>query len=168
VTLPQGIGNSISFGLGAIDLVAVSGGLCSSQVQGLSVAGSLVCAVLSAVTLVLAKEEPLPPPPPPPPPSSRHAPPDDGAAACAGCASGLGQQLCSLRTTFQAFPHLLKLVFCVQFLTSLGKNGALMFVTDCEPAVLPAILLDQRGVARALLVDSARVVNEPGLTDDWP
>jgi len=35
-----------------------------------------------------------------------------------------------LKDTFYSFPRLLKAVFAVQFLTSMGKNGALMFVTD--------------------------------------
>lgn len=110
--LHTGLGNCMSFGLGSLDLVALSGGFFMSQVQALFTIACAAIAILSGCTLVLAKER-------------RHSFTSHEEEASYVC-----QYFGRLKDTLSNFPFLLKVVFAVQFFTSMGKNGSFMFVTD--------------------------------------
>lgn len=108
--LQNGLGGVISYGLGALDLVVLTRGVFSTQVRALSVfaVGCVTICVLS--TLLLTTERPFE--------GAKHE--SEGGGGCS----------CRHAEILRNFPRLLQLVFAVQFLTSIGKNGSLMFVTD--------------------------------------
>eukprot|EP00928_Gymnodinium_smaydae_P050382 TRINITY_DN33941_c0_g1_i1.p1 TRINITY_DN33941_c0_g1~~TRINITY_DN33941_c0_g1_i1.p1 ORF type:complete len:485 (+),score=29.57 TRINITY_DN33941_c0_g1_i1:74-1528(+) len=115
--LHTGLGSCVSYGLGSLQLVNIFGGMFVSQVRALTVLSVTCIIAMVACTLCLAKEQ------------RSHQTTHDGDDL--NVRSGrYCHRYTGLRDTFKQFPLLMRCVFIVQFLTSIGKNGSLMFVTD--------------------------------------
>lgn len=115
--LHTGIGNCLSFGLAALNIPRLTGQRLS-QLQGLAIAACLIITTLTAVTVCLCAERPIPRGR-----TNEASGPEGGSQGSQGHMAKVGRVLCGLRATFAGFPRLLKFVFVCQFLTSLGKNG---------------------------------------------
>jgi len=128
LAMQSGIGYVAAFGIGSLNLVKLSSGLFSSQLQGLSIIACLLISLFTACTLCFAKEIS----------TSSCVPQDKGEvlaelpkeeATALGLQRSNNRRACSVVEKYQAFPPILRIVFVVQFFTSIGKF-ALNFVTD--------------------------------------